>query len=548
MARPGHTVKEQYYKSVELTSSLLVKTIVTSVITAISIVIAYLTVDSYIKSGVMLGCTVIIFITCFKELSEGLISVFGGLPTNDTLNAYALVAAAIQSIYFLFVPEEKGLYGWIACLSCTVSMLMKYLYVREIPENIKVIGKHKIYCVEDVNVSLEKRYIDRACLSYRLKKIPNIVGKTYRTDASEHSGFKYVPKVLIVSLIISIISGIIYGLPYFFKALVLLTGICAGFTGEISFVFPYNAVQKKLRKMGCMLMGAFSIDRLKDVKTLIVKDREIFSPDNVRIADIKFIKAEYMSETIVFTSYILKKIKSPLYPAMETYAYNEDNEVLEVTDFKNIQEYGVCAKINGRDVLLGNRNLILSYGLKPLSQEKEAEQTSKGHSVLYIAIDGELSAVILAIYEANPKLKTAVQRTGRDLTVIVESKDPAITAEMVQRRYTMSNATISVTTTEESALIKKVRKSLSAKKKNRPAMLSTQTALGTLSGIEMAQSLSTVLKMSVKMKQISVYAGLILTAIALLTVPALVSPFWVLIFNLLWTIPTLGLCFRFILD
>ena len=394
---------------------------------------------------------------------------------------------------------------------------------------------------------LDKRYIDRACITYRMKRIPNVVGKTFRNDACESAGFKYVPWVILASSVVSVAAGLIHGRNALFSTLVLTLGICAGFTGEVSFVLPYNSAQKRLKELGCMIFGAFSIDRLKDVRTLIVKDKDLFPDDCAAISDIKFIKAEYMSETVEYLALILRKIKSPLYASMERYIFRADESLHSVENFKAVQEHGFAATIDGREVLYGTRNLLLSYGIKPLTQEKEAEQTSRGFSTAYTVIDGTVSAVVFAEYKANPKLKKAVERVGRDITVIVQTEDPLVTEATVQKRYSLTNATMTVATAEETIKLNAVRKRLTRGKKTRPVMLSTKSALGTLSGIEMAQQLSSALTASVRIKQISVFTGLALTAIAALAVPALLSPVWVLVFNIIWTLPVIGLSFGFIL-
>lgn len=547
MSRPRHTLEEQYYKARKLQKELLVKTVVCVVATLAAVATLLSPAETKLKAEITTGLGVVICGICFKELYEGLISVFGGLPTNDTLNAYAMLAAMAQSIFTIFVPSSEKLYAWVVFLSCTISTVMKYIYVLGIPQNLKVIGKNKIYCVEDARVPLDKRYTDRACITYRMKRIPNIVGKTFRTDACESAGFKYIPWVILAASVVSVVAGFIYGRNTLFSTLVLTLGICAGFTGEISFVLPYNSAQKRLRALGCMIFGAFSVDRLKDVNTLTVKDRDLFPVGCAEISDIKFIKAEYMSETVEYLALLLRKIKSPLYLSMERYIFRADESVHSVEDFKVIQEHGFSATIDGREVLYGTRNLLLSFGIKPLSQEKEAEQTSRGISTAYMVIDGTVSAVIFAEYKADPKLKKAVERVGRDITVIVQTEDPLITEATIQKRYSLTNATMTVATAEETKCLNSVRKNLTKRKKTRPVMLSTKSALGTLSGIEMAQQLSFALLQSVRIKQISVFTGLALTAIAALTVPAMLNAVWVLVFNIIWTIPAIGLSLKFIL-
>ena len=112
MSRPRHTLEEQFYKVKRLQKNLMIKSTVCAVATLAAIAVTVSPVETGLKAQITAALAVIIWAACFKELSEGLISVFGGLPTNDTLNAYAMLAAFAQSIFAIFVPSSGKLYAW----------------------------------------------------------------------------------------------------------------------------------------------------------------------------------------------------------------------------------------------------------------------------------------------------------------------------------------------------------------------------------------------------------------------------------------------------
>ena len=128
MSRPRHTLEEQFYKVKRLQKNLMIKSTVCAVATLAAIAVTVSPVETGLKAQITAALAVIIWAACFKELSEGLISVFGGLPTNDTLNAYAMLAAFAQSIFAIFVPSSGKLYAWVVFVSCSCSAVMKYIY------------------------------------------------------------------------------------------------------------------------------------------------------------------------------------------------------------------------------------------------------------------------------------------------------------------------------------------------------------------------------------------------------------------------------------
>ena len=87
MPRPRHTLQEQYYKAQKLQKEYLIKTIICVVATVAAIATVLLPTDMRLKAEITTALAVAVCAVCYKELYEGIISVFGGLPTNDTLRA-----------------------------------------------------------------------------------------------------------------------------------------------------------------------------------------------------------------------------------------------------------------------------------------------------------------------------------------------------------------------------------------------------------------------------------------------------------------------------
>lgn len=173
-------------------------------------------------------------------------------------------------------------------------------------------------------------------------------------------------------------------------------GVCgASFTGEAAFILPYIVAQQRLRKLGSVLLGAESIDRLKDIDTLVVEDSDLFTDEYSGIVNIRFFKKSYVSKSLEYAAVLLDEIKSPIAPSVFDILECERESLPHVSFVKNIQNHGVYAKVNGEDVLLGNRNLLLSHNISPLSQEQEAAYMTMNRNLFYLAVRGELAAVFI---------------------------------------------------------------------------------------------------------------------------------------------------------
>ena len=161
--------------------------------------------------------------------------------------------------------------------------------------------------------------------------------------------------------------------------------------------------------------------------------------------------------------------------------------------------------------------MLLSHNISPLSQEQEATYMTMNRNLFYLAVQGDLVAVILVQYSANPVLKQVAERIGQNFNLIVETRDCNINEYTVQTRYGLKKAHILVPEGEERKLLKKTREELLLKKSN-PVMITTKNAIGILTSVERAKKLSSILDATIFLKTFSIILGAVLTAVAIFAV------------------------------
>ena len=164
-------------------------------------------------------------------------------------------------------------------------------------------------------------------------------------------------------------------------------------------------------------------------------------------------------------------------------------------------------------------------------------------NLFYLAVRGELAAVLLVQYSANPALKQIAERIGQDFNLIVETRDCNINEYTVQTRYDLKKAHILVPEGEERKLLKKTREDLLRKKSN-PVMITTKNAIGILTSVERAKKLSGIIGATVFLKTFSIILGAVLTAVAVFAVSQVVPVMWIFIYDLIWLIPVIYLALQ----
>ncbi len=526
---------EQYNSAQSARDTFRVKTAVSGFAALTAGILSAFAVPHTVMALCEIFLSALVLLMCHRELLDGLTSLVNMTPSNDSLNSVASVIVTVNAVYGIFADYKP--FAWVVFVSVFISMLMKLMFVREIIANLNLIRDNPTYAVSTEKVRLVKRYIDRVCMVNPVVKFPNVIDTTYADDPSEEKIRIFVPAVCGAVLLLSLIVGIVRGFGMFTAALSALFAITASFTGEMSFVMPYMTAQHRLRKYGSVLMGYHSIESLRNVDVLVVGDRELFPPSLIRIVRFRFENSKYLSEAVEYTATLLIESDSPLREEFcRTLGCSQDR-LPAVSDWKFIKNYGVHAHIYGDEVLLGNRNLLLSYGAEPLPQEEEVSLITGNRSIMYLAVNGKLAAYMLYTFQPDPALKKAAETIGGDFTIIVETSDCGITENMVQKRYDMRTTRVIIPDTDEAELIKRAQQN--ADTDELPAMITTKNSLGILSSVRLAKRLSELVNLSIITKQGSIALGLLLTFIALLAVPASVSAVWVALFNLLWSLPVI---------
>jgi len=528
---------EQYTAALSVRDSISVKTITAGIAACTLFILSLLSLPSIVSGITGLVFSIILFIVCLNEFSDGIVSIFRLQPSNDSLNSLAVVSAAIHSIYQIADKTQSApTISWVIFVSVCCSMLMKLLYVNEIIINLNLIKKDKMFEVSTERINLAKRYVEQVCMVNPVVNFPNVMDTSYDGDPSETKSKYFVPVAAGLALIISVIMIFVGGIGTFTLTLAAMFSIAASFTSESSFVLPYITSQRRLRKLGSLLLGYHSIDALKDIETLVVTDTELFPTKRVQIDKFKFKSKIYMTEAIEYTAALLIRSRSPLRKEFLKTVSCPAKRLPKVKEWRYMKNYGISANIYDDEVLLGNRNLLLSYDITPLPQETEAAMVTKNKNILYLAINGEIAAYILFTYNYDPAMKRAAENVGEDFNIIVETKDCSITETMVQKRYDLQTTKIIVPDADEVKLISDIRESIS-NGNNLPVMITTKNAIGILSSVKQAKNLMHIIDISILTKQASVGFGMVLTAIALLLTPTYVTGIWLFLFNLIWTIP-----------
>lgn len=510
---------------------LLVKFIVTAIVTVLDTLFAVIGFSpSTMGICGMIFC-VIVYITCMNETNDAFLSVFKWNASNDSFIAFSLIIIFLRSLSLLFLQgANTEIFSPILFLSVTVSIGVKRNFAIGIAKNIELLKESDAYLVGSFRDKDGKKYCD-AEIS---EEFPDIVAKSYVIDPSERRGRRFVPIIYAAILVLSLVIMYVRGLSMFFTAAAAMSVIAASLTGEMAFVLPYNTLQSRMRKKGMIFLGYTSIAALKDVSAVVIEDKELFPEENTNVKKLT-IKSTKTDVTIRYIDRILKEIDSPAKHVFEGLEALENEIPLSVEEVKYVKDQGVRAIINEDKVFFGSRNLLLANNIEPYSQEKEASLLEDDSVMLYLAVNGELSAAILFEYQYNEELKEKFDEIP-ELEFIIKTRDVAIDQTLMKKDFGIKKSKIFVTGEEEFEFFEDYEKKLRSGNA-KVAMITTSGASELPRMVLLAKDMADVFRFTIRSKHVGICLGILCCFAALLLSPASLNMGWLLLYNLIWLLP-----------
>jgi Cu+-exporting ATPase len=125
----------------------------------------------------------------------------------------------------------------------------------------------------------------------------------------------------------------------------------------------------------------------------------------------------------------------PLGEAIVAEAHRLDVSLEDVTEFESLTGKGVLGIIHGRRVAVGNAALMRELGIETTLLRSHADQlAAEGQTTVYLAVDGQVAALIAVADPIRPTSRAAVTQLQRlGLEIVLLTGDDHRTAEAVAR-------------------------------------------------------------------------------------------------------------------
>ncbi len=211
----------------------------------------------------------------------------------------------------------------------------------------------------------------------------------------------YTPIVVILAIAIAIIPALLgYDLKtWVLRALIFVVASCPC-SMVISIPLAFFSCVGAISKKGMLVKGTMHIEKLSKIKKVALDKTGTITTGKMKISKIETLNG-FDENTVLKYMYNLERLSNhPISTAVIEKV--ENKEILEVTEHQEIAGFGIYGKIEGKEVVLGNKKLLAKFNI------------NANDDFIYLAVDGIIAGYITLEEELREgadklveKLKTA---------------------------------------------------------------------------------------------------------------------------------------------
>jgi len=463
------------------------------------------------------------------------------------------VASILVLVHTILLAADSNLYisdGIALPLVMAFAFLMtnfgKYLLTLRIIDNFEyLINQDEKYTVETIVNTVDATIISRGLLSGE----PNLK-TSIKTDfstnfldisCSDEPADKIAKTAGMVMLVLSIILFAVFSIINGDWHIGLNIGICALCISlpTIS-IFNTNSallgISKILKGSGAMINGFEGAVMVNDANAIVIEAQDLFGKNSCEIHGIKTFNGAKADDVILKTAAVIMKTKSPLSYVFDDVIIGKQTILPDVDGVVYEDKLGTSAWIYRKKILVGTRDLLIHHGVQVPKEEFEEKYTRKGRKILYLAVTGQIMAMFVVSYSADPKLKKTLRRLEKSgITVLVKSADPFINDESIAELFSLPDGFIRVMNSSNARVFEKY--SDMCVEKSPAYVVHNGSALGFVSAMAAAENLEETRKLLSVLITFGSAMGIgLVTMLAILGGISQITPVNIVIFQAAWCI------------
>ena len=269
----------------------------------------------------------------------------------------------------------------------------------------------------------------------------------------------FVPIVIALAIIASVawlLAGEtgVFALSIFIAVLVIACPCALGLATPTAIMVGTG----KGAEYGVLIKGGEALETTHKLTTIVFDKTGTITEGKPKVTDV-ITNGEAEDMILALAASAEKGSEHPLGEAIVREAMERNLTLNELQSFKAIPGHGIAVQIQGKQVLLGNKKLMIekTIDIKPLSEASD-QLAVDGKTPMYIAVDGQLAGIIAVadtVKESSYKAIQTLHEMGIKVAMI--TGDNQKTAEAIARQVGIDLVLAEVLPADKANEVKKLQ-------------------------------------------------------------------------------------------
>ena len=273
----------------------------------------------------------------------------------------------------------------------------------------------------------------------------------------------FVPTIIIIAIIafmiwLAISKNLATAINIFVTILVVACPCSLGLATPLAIVVSSG----KASKNGILVKTSEALENVHKIKTICFDKTGTLTKGELTVSKMYNYSNLKEKEIIEIVASIENKSEHPIARAIVKKAREENIELKQINNFEAIAGYGVVAEIKEQErsynYLIGNKKLMQENNIKIQKEDDETDLVTEGNSILYVAQDQKIIALIGVKDLIKEESKEIIEKLKkRKIEVIMLTGDNEKTANAIARQIGIEKVVANVLPKQKAEEIKKLK-------------------------------------------------------------------------------------------
>jgi len=480
----------------------------------------------------------------YPLIADGIKGFFRGKCTRNTVPFFMFLSSLVHAVALLVLgAEEYPLFGSLAALFAFMASLADFLDAKRVHRSFRIAGRRgqKLVSVavgdDGAEAEAFRDQLDGEPKFFTVQK-SNFVDGFFSKVNAPSKGNRSHGWALWISLLFSVAFGVFVDWKSnspvdAFNAFAMAAALSLPLSGVFTVVLPFSHLSRKAEKRNSAILSAQAAEACAAADVVSFADKEIFPPKSVKVTTIRAYGKARIDKAILYAAMIFQKLGGPLSLVFKKTISGVCQEISEDFDFLEITADGMCAKIEGQDVFVGNKDYLLAYDFGYTKDEMDEIFESHSGKIMYMVIGSELAAKFYIRYSISKRFKKTILSLFKcGICPAVKTCDPNIDGDLFRTLLNDDNIPAGVIKTCDAM------KDAPALEHCEAGIVCNSTIANLLHTFTICDSLKHVIRSNVVIQILSMLLGIgIVAFLYFIGELTRITGLFALIYQILWLIP-----------